>query len=892
MGINRQILARFYIPKVLAVSSILFCIYSFGFLICKQIVDDTLDDIKADGLTLFRDESDLLNQYMGSVLDITGMHVTLAYNLIEKYNKDHSILKIGVDKNGLVNGVHLEEDPDDFIFDDECQCNKNYTEWYTNYKIEDIDKIDLKSKEFLNQAKLVQTVFQASINSNDDTYSNIFKEMHLGFKSNLVMIYPAVNRTIFTDYDCTKTSDTCKDIGKCYGYVLECRYWYSISMKVHSNELVLLKPYNRPVKENIEPVQKACMKLPGKTKTEIIGVACMGYITNNLLVNSFESIFEVVNGMSISFFVSDTDGYIIYHPNISLFKDSDLINVTVTDMLFYNESGQEKDDFQDDYNIGLEKLKNSNVYEFTYIQNKEKQIMRLINSEDRDGNLLGIIGFHIEYGVIDRRATIIEQEINDFLNLGVYFCVIMIVLFITSFSFLSYGGILYFTYAIDQCSYEINQIKSGIKLKYEVKPLSQSKEITILNEVFQRLAIIYVLDNDQNLTEIEQTIAIYEEAFEIFHKLCNHKGTYAVGYHLGMLYMQNQNFKFAIMAFENCIKLAKSNFIETDSLGRVLACLLQAYYMVENSDSIQLLFRNFDDVLSENDIKTQLLLECDYIEFNGLPLRDYLAVVKQNIDPETDNILHQKYYYYKTLMYFHQKIYPKALKTIEKSLKSGKVFDPQLRMLILKKLKEILSEFDISWGWIDKYLKSLKDEPVDLIILSALSIHKSSFYFELMRRIYPFSKSEDTVTHFICNSAEALLDEHPKKYSKRKFSSLPESCLHKGWKAAIDFMRDRRKIKENSNFWIVILNDKPFTAEQFDVENVNAVSKELGISYGIISNTSIEAFQKLADKSVRSITYEEFDSDFIERMLKFIFCMRYEINTFISERFLYATYLV
>jgi hypothetical protein len=75
-------------------------------------------------------------------------------------------------------------------------------------------------------------------------------------------------------------------------------------------------------------------------------------------------------------------------------------------------------------------------------------------------------------------------------------------------------------------------------------------------------------------------------------------------------------------------------------------------------------------------------------------------------------------------------------------------------------------------------------------------------------------------------------------------------------------------------------------------KNLQLVSQELCISYAVITTVSQEAFLQIRDEGARGIQYESFESEHIESVVRFIFSMRYELNTFISERFLYATYLI
>jgi hypothetical protein len=243
-------------------------------------------------------------------------------------------------------------------------------------------------------------------------------------------------------------------------------------------------------------------------------------------------------------------------------------------------------------------------------------------------------------------------------------------------------------------------------------------------------------------------------------------------------------------------------------------------------------------------------------------------------------------------MYSHERNYAHALKALEKCLKAGIIFDPQIRELLLKKLQEILSEFDISWSWVERYIESLKDKPIDIVILSSVCPEKAQFYFEMMRRIYQYQREEDSITHFICNSEETSLDRDPVKYSIRKFKDSDRSYIHEGFQRAISLMRKIREERVRSNLWIVILNDKEFSMNPAAAKNLQLVSQELCISYAVITKVSQEAFLQITDKAARAIQYENFESEYIESMVKFIFSMRYELNTFISERFLYATYLI
>jgi hypothetical protein len=130
------------------------------------------------------------------------------------------------------------------------------------------------------------------------------------------------------------------------------------------------------------------------------------------------------------------------------------------------------------------------------------------------------------------------------------------------------------------------------------------------------------------------------------------------------------------------------------------------------------------------------------------------------------------------------------------------------------------------------------------------------------------------------------------KYSIRKFKDSDRSYIHEGFQRAISLMRKIREERVRSNLWIVILNDKEFSMNPAAAKNLQLVSQELCISYAVITKLSQEAFLQITDKAARAIQYENFESEYTESMVKFIFSMRYELNTFISERFLYATYLI
>jgi hypothetical protein len=152
----------------------------------------------------------------------------------------------------------------------------------------------------------------------------------------------------------------------------------------------------------------------------IIGDTCMAIRPDNALRDVIQGIFAL-HDINITSFITDIHGNILLHPKLVRNKTeyTDLILVKTPDIM-YNTSSKEKQEFSNKYKYHLDKINHEpeEDQQFFFMMDEVKYIMRLINSRDRNEISKGVIGFYIDFGVIEKGAIIIEKELNDYLKLG------------------------------------------------------------------------------------------------------------------------------------------------------------------------------------------------------------------------------------------------------------------------------------------------------------------------------------------------------------------------------------------------------------------------------------------------------------------------------------------
>lgn len=872
MGLRLQLLLRFNLP-LLVLTSLVMGIHYLLVYDYEDMIEAQFSDYRSHLKEFYNLQNDMFVEICRWYLVTAYSSLNLSSELFYKAYHDEGIVKSGF--TGTERAYNYYKTP--------TLLNPTHSAWNLDPCINSYKEL----KEYpdgsnsLRYSGIIETVMRPFIRANVNYYDYI-SEFEIGYESSL---------SYMSGYNRTRSKEcTCKDYvrGKCSNpFNFNQEEWYNDIKISQDNQPLLLNPYISRIRKEDDILQRVCKELYGD---EFIGVICVGLYSVKLFSMQYYGILDELKLLYSDSYIINPAKYLSFYPH---FNHSFYDKKHLSDIEFPNtaDTDTHKSEFEHKLDIDLDYIidgrETTTNFKFTGYEDTKKRATLTLIPDTNKAIFVNTVKDFLKNVQADRTEHGVYAAIQF---VGAIYTGLMALLLV-GLAYINIGIYERITASLRDYADQLRDIKLGTKDGFTRQAKWSCKEIIGLDQIFEKIVIIYQLQDSKNFNNEHKAIRIYLEGFRIFKMSCNYKGMYACGYHLGLIYMQLCEYSSAALVFENCLELLKSIELQDEPKGRLISCISIAYYFSGQVDKMNQLFRSFENTLIGDDLKIQLLCECDFLESEGFPLRNLIQLISLFIDKENDSILLQRYYYYKGMMYKQECNTHKVFKFLNKALYSGSIFDPKLRILILTEIREIMIRYEWEVKSVDAYLRSLHDLPVNIEIILALCKDKKNLYLSMMEIIEEYSRKVDRISINVCKG-DNIMNAMPRNSTDiEMFDDSRECVLYDSIAHAISKLKQKIRNRP-ANSWILILTDKSECGSLTRLQELITFNSLSHINYVLLSDLPSSGLEKFLERSFRYYRAESLSISYLPLAIKYIFSMRYPNSTFLSERFLYSSHLI
>jgi hypothetical protein len=870
MGLRLQLLLRFNLP-LLILSSVVMGIHYLFINDYRDFIETHFSDYRSH----LKDFYDLQNDMF---VEICHGYLSTAYNSV---NLSAELLHKAYHEEGVVKPYFRGTERAYNYYKAPALFNATHSVWNLDPCINSYKELQdyPDASNSLKYSGIIETVIRPYLRANE-RYYNFISEFEIGYESSL---------SYMSGYNRTESKQcVCKEYvrGRCsnpFDFTKE--DWYNDIKQVQDNQAHLLNPYISIIMEGDDILQRVCRELH---TNQFLGVICIGLYSNKLLSRQYYGILKELKLLYSDSYIINPEKYISFYPH---FNHSFYDKKHLSDIEFPNTNDSRKIELKHRMDRALDSMiyGNTSHTEFYYTANDDSEKVATLSLIPETNK---VIFLNTVRNVLkDVQADHTEYEIYAAIQFIASVYTGLMVLLLVGLAYINLSMYEMVIASLRDYAEQLEDIKTGVRDGFTRKAIWSCKEIGGLDRLFEKIVIIYLLQDTKNFNNEQKAIRIYIEAFRVFKNSRNKTGMYACGYHLGLIYMQLSEYKSAALVFEKCLELFKSGELQDDSKGRLISCISLAYYLSGQVDKMNQLFRSFENTLTGNDLKVQLLCECDFLECEGFPLRDLIELLSLFIDKENDSIILQRYYYYKAMMYKQESNTRKQFKFLNKALYSGRLFDPKLRVLILGEIREIMIMYEWEVKSVDAYLGSLHDLPVNIEIILALKKDKKEFYFNMMEIIEEYTRKVDRISINLCKGDNIINAVPSKSREIEMFDDATECVLYDSLAHTISQLKQKVRHRP-ANSWILILTDKSERGSMTRLNELITFNLLCQINYVLLSDLSSSGLEKFLERSFRYYRADGLSISDLPLAIQYIFSMRYPASTFISERFLYSSHLI
>lgn len=873
MGLRVQLFLRFFIPLILTTSLVIGLSYYFT-KDYEDLVRSQFRDYRSHIDDFYILQNDMFINISQNYILTAYSAVALSQNLLQNYLRND--LNVKTNFTGVENSYNYYHTSD--------ILSQNHSVWNLNPCSTTYHSLiyHKDARNSLLYSGIVNTVMRPYIRGSEKYYSYI-PEYVMGYDSDL-FYSRKYNLNYSTDCTCIDyLYKSCSD-----PLDLSQQEWYNKMNEYLYDRIHIVNPYVSKISDGSELVlQRACGKF--YSEYESIGGMCVGINSGEMIAYQYHHIYNGIEMLRTDSYVLNYEGYLSFYIGLNAsFYDQ----IMLADVEFENFDDPNRLIFEQKLNKTVSQIRNGDTrpnQQFKYTGPNGNEKIATLNTIFKTYTDVIFVNTVENY-----RKSIEADKTEDAI-----YAVIQLVVLIYLSSLILLGAALFYlnlaiyeliTLAVRDYAQQLRDIETGLRDGFTKNTVISCKEISILNEMFEQIVIIYILQDLRNFRDLKGSIRIYKDGLKMFKVTNNFKGIYLCGYHLGLLYMQLSQFNSAALTFETCLEALESTELKGESIGRVISCISLAYIMSGQLNNLNKLFRSFDSVLTGEDLKTQLLCECDYLESEGFPLRNLIQVLQLYIDKEQDSILLTKYYYYKALMYKQDTSHRQSFKFLNKALYSGPVFDPRLRVMILKEIRNLMIMYEWEVKSVDNYLSSLQDVDVNVVFIIAMKISNSEVYQDMIRCVREFKRKGDRMYYNACRD-DGVHEISRNSRDSEIFSESDECALYDAIAFAISNL-NKLDQKTTRNSWVVILTEKQETNSLTSINELITFNSVASINYLLLSDLNSTGLEAFLDRSSRSYRSESLSSSSLYLSIKYLFSMRYDKTTFISERFLYSSHLI
>lgn len=876
--------------------TILFSLYH-SYVEFDYIIDRVTQDMKRSQLLVFDAESLLIQETVTRFFYLANQPILLASDLRHRLLTNSSLVKpsFSGDKHTL-NSKYYEMGYFPIELDPSCNCSYKYSTWYYDEEIlvlEDLKRMRIPNNHYILASSL-KTVLSPYMRVRYNETTSLYEDFYIGFYSGLYYQYPSRYEGIFLDYDCTADQDVCDHNRKCKNYEVECRYWYNQTL-VEGN---YRKPsFLLPCKYNLKILQESCMALWESSENFMIGSMCVEVNTYPFYIYQNKYLDALRKSIKLYVYTMNSNQTVIYHPNIRETSQEYYFNLTITQLEFTNTSSTNAKQFSHQMDEAINTLEKypKSKQSFRYTGNdQDKMIVTLLPIAKGLGSDLYILGIAMEDDALTEEIEMLENDVEGELLCFSMLSGVLLLFVVLMFAKLNYEIIKIIMNPFYDLTKKLEMSASGNNVSFVNEWNCVCYEIYKLCEVFEKFKTITLLDDIRHFNSYEAALTIYTKALRLFEEVNNYKGIYYCCYHLGLLYCQSQTYIRAASMLERCIQIATERGFRCSSLHTITAGLIISYRNLDLSSKIHFLLADVQYFILESDLARFILLECEYRISKGYPIHNFISILKEQIsDPSNEQYL-QKYYYYKGLMHKYDRMFKSSAVCFHKALVSSSHFDPYLRLSILINLQELYAEAcridSINIPWITKYISSLSQTRVDIVIIHAISSSKSNIYIKLVKQLFQYASIGDRHSYIACNDNSVIFNLNDES-EDTVCNKMDESDTCVLYDSLADAVRVFDCSDKESDRWIVIMNSKIEKGSLHSLQNLINLYSDMNVNFLIYSELEIYGLDLLLEEGGRLIVYQEISESSLDEGVRYLHCMRAHPDIKISEKCIYTSFL-
>lgn len=638
MSLKMRFGIYFGVPQTVVSLLMILGVYSVQYLCYFDLKDELINELLANKHENFNLTSEYIGKQSVQFLKINGQTMLMIGNLTEKYHNKSLSIKDYVSSENLLNGVVVEK---------KDITDTPFPVWYLNSKTENETQLkeDSGAYETFKMSKVIRSILEAYLGT--DEYSKYY----VGYSSGFYYTQPSnYNCKFYTNSTYNPQPYICGNY-----FHVACTDWYRQTMESDESYPVMLYPIYDNCKADIE--QLVCQKFKYKGYSD--SAVCMKFAFVDVISRRLSNLYmkDIVS-------VTDLYGNVVYRYD-SKPGNKSLIEYEFGDDVNSNFAQEFREKIVPLFN---QREANSTKYTLNNLSTRIITTYPMILDGIPHIYTLAMI---ISEGVVMDNLQSADRYFQNLLFFqGVVYIYILAMSHILTF-IITYNMANYLTAQYYDLIDKLEEMKKGNIMKFENIREYSCREINQLYDVFNKLAVVYRLNDDREFESLKNAIYLYKRAIVLFNTVENDLALYYTHYHLGLAYMLIPKYKKAALAFEECLSLSSIELYDKKSLYRVCVGLIISYTKLKDTDKAMTVLRCIYDRLEseklDNEIRKFFLVECYFKLKNMFPIQDILEIIK-NDKKDLDEISLQIYYYYKAKSKITQGMHKSAFKSLVKTI--------------------------------------------------------------------------------------------------------------------------------------------------------------------------------------------------------------------------------
>ncbi|CAG9310661.1 unnamed protein product [Blepharisma stoltei] len=760
--------------------------------------------------------------------------------------------------------------------------------WYLNPDIKNSSLLPPESYRNLKSSAVFDSFLRPMAQLGDEA-SPYFGDVYIGYD---IDGFFYTNPTYYRGYFLNYSEMNCSyNQGSPAQFDPRCRPWYAqtkTSTSPNNPSIVLTEPYQSISNFNLG--QSACTGLWYGNQTYIL-TACIDYS----LTSAENHLLNVSVGGSTYSYALAADGRVIIHPKLN--RTSNVVP-PITQLEFGNNPDQDEVNYYNEHILPY--FKQVRTIKTYYYKNGEKMMIAIspiLIKQDIEEHQThwASIGIVMNQKEMTKDVEGLKEDCNILLYVeyGIFGSIELIIAVLCYYLTKNIARTI--VAPIDKLSEILDKlIKHDLGLdimeQYEPGP----PEINALYEVFDKLRVVLKLHDPSQFKHETNAMMNYAQALNLFSKFRNKKAMELCYRELGNIHFRSERYQDAALSYYNSYRIAKQieGFPEQEMVKRKTQTAKAMMIAGVRKEEAMEMFHEAIDFYQNSSKDSVDVILCLLEKIEGLfaigentefVLDETEKLLKARFSVSYQDILQQRYLFFRALQYETQEDYQTASRLYVLCLENFMEFDPMIRKKSIERLIEIFEMKNLPVADLVVLKEEMENKSKDIALIVDTKFDGKEFHHLILWLISSVVDTKDRLSIINFDDEFHILFNLTKKPAKQiEFPTLDlmnqggKSVLYDGINAGIEQLYSFRS--ENTTFlgqedirhkWIIAICNSDDIGSQISFAEISKKIRDSGarlIIFYINSDPSPHSqLESLKNYSIRGIFLSAYSQTEIRR---------------------------